>query len=73
MTNHTIITDITADKRRHLALIHLKHRLRLELKTGLKASHGVSTLSYCSGWGYTGPRSKAKALAWVEEELKSYE
>lgn len=75
MTNntHTIITDITGDKRRNLALVHLKHRLRLEIKTGMKASHGASTLSFCYGWGYTGPKSKAKALAWVEKELKSYE
>jgi len=74
MTNHTdtIITDITPEKRRHLALIHLKHRLRLEIKTGLKASHGASTLSYAKGWGFEG-RTKTQALAWVEKELQAYD
>lgn len=70
MTNNDIIlTNITAEKRRTLALIHLKHRLRLEIKTGMKASHGASTLSYCRAWGYEGPNRKEKALAWVESQL----
>lgn len=74
MTNQepTIITNITGDKRRHLALISLRSRLKLEIKTGMASSRGVSLILSSRSWGYKGPKSKKAALEWVEEELKKY-
>jgi len=73
MTNNTeptIITNIDETKRRQLALVTLKARLKLELKSGLRASsRGPSTMMSCRSWGYRGPKDKAKAIAWCEEEL----
>lgn len=64
-----IITDITPAKRRVLALVTLKHRLRLEIETGLSTSSRGGLIAACEGWGYEGPKSKKKALAWVLEQL----
>lgn len=68
----TLITDITGDKRRHLALITLRSRLKLEIRTGMASSRGVSLILSSRSWGYKGPKSKKAALAWVESELENY-
>lgn len=77
MTNNNDIIILNPDRRR-MALINLKGRLKLEIRTGMKAmSKGASTLSYCQQWGYEGPMkgstAKPKALEWAEQELAKYE
>jgi len=59
--------------RRRIALAQLRGRLRIEIKTGLKASsRGPSTLALCKEWGYEGPNRKDKALDWTLAELEKY-
>jgi hypothetical protein len=67
MTNNDIIL-INPD-RRQMALITLKHRLKLEIETGMSSSGRVSLIQACQNWGYEGPKSKKKCLAWVLEQL----
>lgn len=71
MTNNDImITDITDEKRRYLALISLRVRLRTELRGMKFTNRGASTLTICTWWGYKGKKSKQKALIWVEDEIQ---
>jgi hypothetical protein len=69
MTNNEAVTIINPDRRR-MALLQIKYRLQVEIKTGMTFSGG-STLQVARRFGYAGPRSKAKALAWAEAELAS--
>ena len=72
MTNNDSFI-ITKPDRRRIALAQLKARLRIEIRTGMKASsRGPSTLAYCRQWGYEGPNRKEQALAWAIAELEAY-
>ncbi len=75
MTNTNNATGsfiIVEPNRRMLAMVTLKHRLKLEIETGLNTSSRMTLIGACEGWGYTGPKSKKKALAWVLEQLAEY-
>lgn len=68
MTNNEGFIIINPDRRK-LALITLKHRLKLEIETGMNSSGRVSLIQAATRWGYEGPKSKKKCLAWVLEQL----
>lgn len=63
-----VVTNITGDRRKLLALTTIKHCLSIELKTGMRHSRG-SMVTCARGWGYTGTRSKTACAAWVQAEL----
>ena len=69
MTNSFIITN---PDRRHLALVTLKARLKIEIETKMNTSSRISLLGAAQGWGYEGPKSKKKCLEWVISELDKY-
>lgn len=71
MTNNNDIIILNPDRRR-LALITLKARLKLEIETGMNSSGRISLVQTCAKWGYDGPKSKKKCLAWVISELEKY-
>ena len=54
--------------RRMFALISLKARLNIEIKTGLKHSRG-STITVARAWGYNGVTRKKACLEWVLTEI----
>lgn len=68
MTN-ILITDITGDKRRRFALMVIRGRLQIEIKTGMRYSNRLSTITAARGWGYEGPNRKQKCLDWVIEQI----
>lgn len=47
-------------------LLSMRGRLKIEIRTGMKASHGVSTLAACQRMGLTNKRTKRGALADLE-------
>jgi hypothetical protein len=59
---------VTNPKPHLFALMTLKARLNLEIRTGLQHSRG-STITSARGWGYEGPNRKQACLAWVINEL----
>jgi len=59
---------VTNPKPHLFALMTLKARLNMEIRSGLKHSRG-STITSARGWGYEGPNRKQACLAWVKNEL----
>lgn len=57
--------------RRQIALLVLRSRTRLEIKTGMPFSNrGPSYIQAARDWGYEGKQTRAAVLAWLDLELE---